>query len=80
MADATRVRQVRVLIYEGPRDWVEKTIEAASRYVQETRVVFERRAAIEPEKFGDPTGPLGPIVVERATITEHIAPPEVLRG
>lgn len=68
-----RVRQVRVLIYEGPEDWVEASVSSDRRYVKGRIVVAQK--VKEPAAFGDPM-PVSAVYVEDKIIEEHIAPAE----
>jgi hypothetical protein len=68
-----RVRRVRVLIYEGPKEWVETCTENKLRYVNGRREVSTR---FERDEHGEPVA--NACVVTDKVITEHLSPIEAL--
>ena len=63
-----RVRRVRVLIYEGPEEWVERTTEAEARYVKGTVVVSTKA----PEHLPYEARPISEAPIPNCTITEFL--------
>jgi hypothetical protein len=73
-----RARRVRVLICEGPYEWVEKTTENEGRYVNGKRVLSVSRPT-NPYPFTEPIilEP-APIPVPDMVITEYLTEMEVI--
>jgi hypothetical protein len=64
-----RARRVRVLIYEGPEEWVTATTESASRYVGGKRVI----SYSAPEHLPYDVRPVNELPTPNCTITEHLS-------
>jgi hypothetical protein len=76
-----RIRVVRTLIYEGPRDWVETTLESEGRFVNGTRIMNKPDTSrIPAEHFGKPIAGAEVPRIVTLSITEYLAPAEVIRG
>lgn len=65
-----RYRRVRVLIYEGPYDWVQMSSESDNRFVRGRKVVSYREAPEAP--FGEPVVVGQLLRVPDRSIEEHL--------
>jgi hypothetical protein len=70
----SRARRIRVLIYEGPEDWVNLCTENKDRYVKGRRVVEKWTPKNQPFDVQ----PLMEIPVPYKTITEYLTELEII--
>jgi len=69
-----RVRRVRVLIYEGPEEWVQASSESEGRYVKGRLVVATRTPEHQPYEVR----PQVEIPIPDKIITEYLTEAEVI--
>jgi hypothetical protein len=69
-----RVRRVRVLIYEGPQDWVVNTTDSENRFVKGRNVVSTRAPEHEPWEVR----PTVETPIADKIITEYLTEVEVI--
>lgn len=66
-----RVRRVRVLIYEGPAEWVQATTENPNRYVNGRRVLSQVKRP-PSANFGEIVPIPEPPLEDNMVITEYL--------